>query len=127
MDEYDDTLESAPSLPRGAARISAQRATEIRKSPQYKKAREKFRADCARRRFPDGNTGEPCWLCGTTVDYRLAYPHPYSWSLDHAVTVKERPELALDVVNFRASHLDCNMRRGSDDPAIEIGAPSEVW
>lgn len=125
--DYDDTLEGAPSRPRGAATISAQRATEIRKSQQYKKARADFRAACARKRFSDGSVGEPCWLCGTQIDYRLAYPHPYSWSLDHAITVKERPELALDALNFRASHLDCNIARGTDDPKIDIGTPSELW
>lgn len=370
--DYDDTLEGAPSRPRGAATISAQRATEIRKSQQYKKAKADFRAACARKRFSDGSVGEPCWLCGTQIDYRLcvapdtlvlcadlvwrpagdlipgervvafdertrgdgswrkfqnatvrkaarlvadcmtlvmsdgttvtcsighrwliqsgrtlrwktaenlalgdtlisvgkpwsmdttreggylagifdgegyvgstvrslgfaqkpgavldrslealkqleipyaaysrskddvvsvvvrggvwnsvqllgsirparlmekasllwegsavgrsgarkvqvveivsaaeqevvsletseatfiangllshnSYPHPYSFSLDHAITVKERPELALDPLNFRASHLDCNIARGTDDPKIDIGTPSELW
>lgn len=124
---WDDTPETAPSRPRGAASISAQRATDIRKSPQYKKLRESFRAQCARKRFSDGKVGEPCWLCGTDIDYRLSYPHPHAWSLDHAITVKERPELAMDVQNFRASHADCNLRRGTDDPTIDIGVASEYW
>ena len=127
VDDYEDTPESAPSRPRGAATISAQRANDIRKSPAFKKLKVEFRASCSRKRFSDGSTGEPCWLCGTTIDYRLAYPHPYSFSLDHAVTVKERPELAMDPLNFRASHLDCNIARGTDDPKIDIGTPSEVW
>lgn len=125
--DYNDTPEGAPSMPRGAATISAQRATEIRKSPQYKKLRQEFRAACARKRFSDGSTGEPCHLCGTEIDYRLSYPHPYAWSLDHALTVKEHPELAMDPLNFRASHHDCNLRRGTDDPTSDIGKPSEIW
>lgn len=65
--------------------------------------------------------------CNSDIDYKLAYPHPYSWSLDHAITVKERPDLLLDPLNFRHSHHDCNQQRGTDDPKLDIGEPSEVW
>jgi len=124
---YNDTLETAPSVPKGATAKRASDANAIRKSPLYKKLKSEFRAACARKRFPDGGVGEPCWLCGDSIDYKMGYPHPYSWSLDHAVTVKENPGLAMDPLNFRASHLDCNVGRGTDDPKLDLGTPSEAW
>lgn len=65
--------------------------------------------------------------CGRSIDFRLQYPHPYSWSLDHAVTVKEAPQLIMDPNNFRSSCLDCNTERGTDDPKLDLGIPSECW
>lgn len=65
--------------------------------------------------------------CGGDIDYALKYPHPFSWSLDHAVTVKERPDLLMDRENFRHSHHDCNQIRGTDEPSIDIGKPTESW
>jgi hypothetical protein len=78
-------------------------------------------------RNPDGTTGEHCWLCGQPIDYRLKFPHPRSWSLDHIVPVKDSPTLMLNSSNFRSAHLDCNNHRQSDEPAIEMGTPSEIW
>lgn len=124
---FNDTPETAPSLPRGKSSLRAEAINQLRKSPQYKKLRNEFRAACARKRWPDGAIGEPCWLCNGTIDYQLKHPHPYAWTLDHAVTVKENPDLILDPLNFRAAHSDCNLGRGTDDPPIDLGVPSEVW
>ena len=123
----NDTLETAPVMPRTQRSIDAAKAREMRDSPQFKKLKEKFRAECARQRNPDGSTGAPCWLCSGSIDYRLEWPHPFSFSLDHKVTVKENPALLLDRENFAASHWDCNMARGTDDPKIDIGICSEIW
>ena len=124
---FDDTQETAPSLPRGKTALRAETINGLRHSPQYKKLRAEFRAACARKRHADGSLGEFCWLCNGAIDYQLKYPHPYSFSLDHAITVKENPDLMLDPLNFRASHSDCNIGRGTDDPPIDMGVPSERW
>jgi hypothetical protein len=66
-------------------------------------------------------------LCGGAIDYRLKFPHPTSWSLDHVAPVTEKPALALNPGNFRSAHLDCNNHRQTGAPAIELGVPSEIW
>jgi hypothetical protein len=126
-DVYQDTKESAPSIPRGKTSLRAEQINQMRHSPQYKKLRNEFRAACARQRHQDGSTGEPCWLCNGTIDYQLKHPHPYAFTLDHAITVKENPDMMMDPLNFRAAHSDCNLGRGTDDPPIDLGVPSEVW
>ena len=92
----------------------------VRESRRYRALRTKFRAHCADQQLP-------CWLDGKPIDYSLSSDHPDSWSLDHAQTVSEFPELALDPANFRPAHLGCNKRRGNDVPFIRLGAPSESW
>lgn len=126
MDPFDDTLEGAPPVPRTMAAVAASEVRRLRSSHQYQKLRDDFRW-AEQHRWIDGRMGAPCWLCGGDVDYRLRHPHPYSWSLDHAITVKERPDLLMDVGNFRSAHLDCNSLRGTDEPGLDIGKPSEIW
>jgi hypothetical protein len=126
VDLYDDTPEGAPPVPRTMASIQAAEVRRMRSSHQYQALRAQFRHD-EELRWVEGRRGAPCWLCGNDIDYRLQHPHPYSWSLDHAVPVHERPELLKDVGNFRSAHLDCNQQRGTDDPALDIGVPSEIW
>ena len=92
----------------------------IRESRRYRNARAGFREHCAEQQLP-------CWLDGKPIDYSLPSDHPDSWSLDHAHTVKDHPELACDPANFRPSHLDCNKRRGDSAPFILLGTPSEDW
>ncbi|MCV7392528.1 hypothetical protein [Mycolicibacterium porcinum] len=38
--------------------------------------------------------------------------HPESWSLDHKLPVKERPELIPDRNNWAGAHWSCNHDRG---------------
>jgi hypothetical protein len=125
-DVWDDTPENAPALPRTLASIQSAEVRRIRDSYEYRKLRLEFRFD-EQHRWVNGKEGAPCWLCGGDIDYRLDYPHPYSWSLDHAIPVSDRPELMKDRNNFRSSHLDCNLQRGSDQPKLDLGVPSEVW
>jgi hypothetical protein len=125
-DPFDDTPEGAPPVPRTMASIAAHEVRRIRSSHQYQALRAQFRND-EEHRWIDGKMGAPCWLCGGDIDYRLQYPHPYSWSLDHAVPVHHQPELLMDVNNFRSSHHDCNQQRGTDEPGLDIGVPSEIW
>ena len=91
-----------------------------RSTRRMKRLRREFREQCEER-------GEPCWLDGMPIDYSLPPEHPDAFSLDHALTVEARPDLAEDPGNFRASHLDCNKRRGTSDPALDLGDPSEEW
>jgi len=123
---YDDTPEGAPPVPKTMASIQRAEIRKIRSSHTYQKLHAQFRF-FEEHRWVNGKEGAPCWLCGGDIDYKLQYPHPYSWSLDHAVTVKEHPELMLDVNNFRSSHHDCNQQRGTDDPKLDLGVPSEIW
>lgn len=125
-DELDDTPETAPPTPKTEASISSNRARELRESPQFKKLKREFRAEGARgdAQHPKGF---PCWLCGNDIDYSLRHPNPLAWSLDHAKTVKHHPELIMDRLNFRHSHLDCNVKRGTDAPTSDLGIPSEDW
>lgn len=125
-DVYEDTPESAPVV-RTPAQLGAAEIRRIRSSHQYQDAVARFRFECEHHRNEDGTTGARCWLDGDPIDYRLRSPHPLSWSCDHAIPVKERPDLMLDPNNFRPSHLDCNCRRGTDEPALDLGEPSEVW
>jgi 5-methylcytosine-specific restriction endonuclease McrA len=125
-DEYADTPETAPkihsTLPSKNADIR-----KLRSSKEYQNVREQYRSRAKAHHNPDGSKGERCWLCGEAIDYRLRFPHPRSWSLDHAVPIKDNPALMLHPGNFRSAHLDCNNHRGSDAPRIEMGEPSEIW
>jgi hypothetical protein len=126
MNIYDDCPESAPRV---QSRLPSKGAAirKMRSSLEYQKPREEYRFRAQHHRNPDKTTGAPCWLCGQPIDYRLKFPHPRSWSLDHAVPVKENPALMLNASNFRTAHLDCNNHRQSDEPPIELGEPSEIW
>jgi 5-methylcytosine-specific restriction endonuclease McrA len=123
---YDDTPETAPKIHTTlGSQIAAIRA--LRNSYQFREAREQYLARAKKRRNKDGTVGAPCWLCGQPIDYRLKFPHPRSWVLDHAVPVKQEPALMLNSGNFRSAHCECNNHRGSDAPRIELGEPSEIW
>jgi 5-methylcytosine-specific restriction endonuclease McrA len=125
-DEYADTPETAPRF-QSAIGARAAAVREFRKGAEYQNAREKYRIRAKAKHNPDGTKGEKCWLCGEPVDYRLKFPHPRSWSLDHAIPIKENPALALNPANWRSAHLDCNEYRGSGEPPIDLGVPSEYW
>lgn len=119
VDPNDDTPEGSP-LRYGAARPQAKKINEIRHSHAYKQGRASFRAECSA-------ANKPCWICGDEIDYRLKEPHPYSWNLDHIKAVQDHPELIMERNNWSASHRDCNVRRGTDEPALDLGVPSELW
>lgn len=123
----DDTPETAPSMPQSRRTTDAKKARDLRDSPVFKALRKKFRDECGRQRNSDGSTGAPCHLCGDKIDYRLSHPHPQGFELDHIKTVKERPDLLMDPLNFAAAHKSCNEERGTDDPPLHLGEPSRVW
>jgi hypothetical protein len=93
---------------------------QLRSDPEYRAMRAEYR------RTADASQ-LPCWLDGDPIDYTLPRDHPDSWSLDHAVPVSHRPDLAKDPNNFRSAHLACNKRRGNAEPHINIGKPSRAW
>jgi hypothetical protein len=91
-----------------------------RSTRRWAKIRAQFREWCAKR-------NEPCWLCGQPIDYELQWPHPMAWSPDHYLTVAEHPEHAEDIGNLRASHFDCNNRRGKGPIPTSLGLRSRPW
>ncbi|CAN5758396.1 hypothetical protein BH09ACT7_BH09ACT7_18350 [soil metagenome] len=86
----------------------------------HKGLKAAYRIDCTERQLG-------CWLCPQSIDYTLKWPHPESFSLDHALPVSTHPQLGDDILNFRPAHLICNQQRGDEEPHIDIGIPSEVW
>ena len=124
--DYQDTPETAP-ITRTPGQVMAAEIRRRRSSHAYQDAVARFRLVCSTHHNEDGTKGARCWLDDQAIDYRLKFPHPLSFSLDHAIPVTERPDLMLDENNFRPSHMDCNSRRGTDEPALDLGVPSEVW
>lgn len=118
-DHYDDTPEAAP-LRFGAERVTTAKLDKIIHSDAYKKKRARFRAECKLAK-------RPCHICGEPIDYRLQEPHPYSWTLDHIKAKADFPELVMEINNWAGAHRDCNVRKGSDEPPLDLGVPSEVW
>ena len=125
-DIYDDCPENEPRV---KSQLPSKRAAirKLRSSSEYQTARDHYLQRAKNHHNPDNTKGEHCWLCGEPIDYRLKFPHPRSWSLDHAIPISENPALMLNPSNFRSSHLDCNNHRQSDAPRIEMGEPSEIW
>ena len=58
--------------------------------------------------------GRPCALCHQPIDYRLRYPHPACWSLDHRTSLYAGGA-EFDPANVQASHLRCNQSKGGKD------------
>lgn len=134
IDILADTPETAPRADVTRAPVKTPRAVEVRKvrsSHAYKTVTEKFRRDCSQQRNSDGSRGAACWLCGQAINYLLKGPHPASFSVDHMIAANERPDLMLDVNNFKPSHFGCNSARGGMGEDIygpgALGAPSEQW
>ena len=71
--------------------------------------------------------GRPCSICSMPIDYSLRYPHPDSFSVDHAKPRSTHPHLAEDPANLLPSHLRCNVSRGTRDPKPPIGHTSRNW
>jgi 5-methylcytosine-specific restriction endonuclease McrA len=123
---YDDTKETAPkNHSRLPSKDAATRA--LRSRNEYQIARKKFLTLAKAHHNPDGTKGQHCWLCNGPIDYRLKFPHPRSWSLDHMIPISENAALTLNPSNFRSSHLDCNNHRQTGEPPIDLGEPSEAW
>ena len=59
-------------------------------------------------------TNQPCALCGEPIDYTLAYPNPWCWSLDHIQAIHQGG-MEFDPANTQASHLRHNLSRGASE------------
>jgi 5-methylcytosine-specific restriction endonuclease McrA len=94
---------------------------QLRNDPEYRRLRQEYHDNVAEPQQL------PCWLDGEPIDYSLPHDHPDAWSLDHAQPVSTHPHLSKDPNNFRSAHLDCNKRRGNDEPHLDIGKPSRIW
>jgi len=71
---------------------------------------------------------EPCCRCGQPIDYRLTYPDPASFSVDHYPhPLSTHPHLAQDPANLHAAHLLCNQSAGDSGTAPALGDTSEQW
>jgi len=71
---------------------------------------------------------EPCCRCHQPIDYRLAWPDPGSFSVDHyPYPLSTHPWLAWEPQNLRAAHLVCNQAGAAKAPAPALGTPSESW
>jgi hypothetical protein len=69
-----------------------------------------------------------CCRCHQPIDYDLAFPHPWSFSVDHwPHPLSTHPWLAEDPANLRAAHLKCNQNAGDDGVQPGLGPPSEAW
>ena len=123
-DFLDDTPETDDSIHWVRRPVNTR---TIRSDHRYKTMREQYRLECAVRRQPDGTKGDPCVICGEPVDYALQYPHPFSWTLEHLIPVKDRPELLLDKNNWGSAHHGCNSMRGPEELVADTGEPSELW
>lgn len=62
--------------------------------------------------------GTVCALCHIPVDLTLAWPHPYSKSIDHRVPLSRGGEHSL--ANTQLAHLTCNSSKGN---RVEASAP----
>ena len=131
MDDWDDTPEGDGTGRRNTGKSPlAIRIQQIRSSQTYKKAMARFRQECSIVRNRDGSRGAACGICGGSINYRLAHPHPDSWSCDHVIPMSQRPDLALERKNWQPAHLGCNSSKGNSEDVLApgcLGVPSEVF
>lgn len=131
-DFLDDTPETDDSIEWVRRPVNTR---TIRSTHEYKTGREQYRIECQVRRQPDGTKGDPCVICvdqgindgHERINYSLQYPHPYSWSLEHPISVKEHPELLMERNNWASAHFACNSMKGPDELIADTGEPSEEW
>ena len=71
------------------------------RSAKYKQAHAQLKAEQL-----------PCALCHHPINYELTYPHPYSFSVDHAIPRSYAPH-ADETIGLRPAHLVCNQRRSN--------------
>ena len=75
----------------------------------------------ARRRVTDivRARRRPCCICGEKIDYSLTWPNPRSFSVQHVISRKVRPDLTFDPTNCDSAHLDCNQSLGEQTQITE--------
>ena len=92
-----------------------------RAGEKWHKTATRFKDRCRRRK-------EPCWIClpdGPPIDYDAEPGAHLGFELDHAQSVRDRPDLMWVESNYRASHLTCNRSRGARAPKPQPPPPPE--
>lgn len=102
-------------------RIEARAAGRLKQQPWNDRRRNNHYIRKARMRGGDGEyvrlsdvierDGADCALCGEPVDFDLAYPDPFSKSLDHIRPLARGGFHTL--LNCQLAHLVCNMSKGA--------------
>ena len=123
-DIFSDTPETDSTIARVRQPVNNRK---IRSNHTYKTMREQYRVECQVRRQADGSKGDPCVICREPINYDYAYPHPLSWSLEHTISVKDRPDLLLDKNNWASAPGLCNSLKGPDELVPDTGEPSMDW
>lgn len=59
-----------------------------------------------------------CWLCGEPIDAWRQWPDPEAFQADHVIRARDRPDLARERSNLRASHGRCNRERERKAPVF---------
>jgi 5-methylcytosine-specific restriction endonuclease McrA len=124
---YDDTPETAPRIKIVRPKKPKSATDKIRVTRAYRQARADFRKQAAAYHNSDGSKGEPCWICRKPIDYSLKHGHPFAWTLDHFIPVRDAPGLIWCVQNWRSAHSRCNDQRGAGESPLGMGIPSESW
>ena len=70
----------------------------------------------------------PCCICGQAdIEYDGEPNQSNSFELQHIISRKRRPDLALDPNNCGPSHVRCNRAQGAGNARPTIGENTEDW
>ena len=79
--------------------------------------------DRARRQIAQRvQAGEPCCLCGSPIDLGIAYPDPWSFTVEH-ITPTSRGGADYGENQLAPAHFRCNRKR-SNGPLGSVGRNS---
>lgn len=92
-----------------------------RRTPRYQRARKQRLAEAA-------SNGEPCAICGESIDYTLTYnrakPDPGYPTVNHRHPIDHGGD-AFDPDNMEPAHFSCNSALGNGIKAT--APPSRAW
>lgn len=71
--------------------------------------------------------GRTCAADGQPIDYDGPPNEPDSFELDHIISRKARPDLALDPTNAQPMHVRCNRVKGAGTMKPAMGENTEDW
>lgn len=70
----------------------------------------------------------PCGICGQThIDYAGPPNEPESFEMDHIISRKKRPDLAMTLSNVQPSAFRCNRAKSYGDARPSLGETTEQW
>lgn len=74
------------------------------------------------------NLNTACGICGqATIDYNGPPNEPESFEMDHRISRKKRPDLAMVTSNVQPAHFRCNRNKGSGTATAPLGETTEDW